>query len=510
MEVTRTMNVLYAYLSLLSVKVSKPTVRNLLNTPVGDSIRGISDALDELHIDNEVYQLPADLLEKLNTPFIAALHSPKFPFCVVEKIEEGQIGIIGDSFTHHRIPKTVFLKKWTGAALVGEVTEQTVSERMYRLHNLLDWVNQRRVILGICILALYTLIGISVNHFSSFFFIHVVLLWLGVAVSAAIIYKESYNKDFLKRFCSIGKVVDCNRVLNSSGSKFFGIMKLGELSLLFFATLLCYTLAFKDIYYAISFWGVAIAFVFTVYSVFYQAFVVKKWCMLCMCINLLIWGDVTMLYLIRNNVYYFFDIWSVFSFCTITILLFIAWLIIKQLLNDNKEKRLLKEKIAYLYEPKIFNALLYAEKKCEHLDRSYLFHNSLVSTGKEFSIVISLNCVLCAELYRQLIQVAEITPVSLLLLINEKDEIAVKIAKKISTCYIYEGWDKAKLLIKDWFENKDISQFEMYDISDEGVDMYKRQQDYCKINEFAYVPIVFVDTHYLPIFYDPKYIKCLL
>lgn len=85
MEVTRTMNVLYAYLSLLSVKVSKPTVRNLLNTPVGDSIRGVSDALDELHIDNEVYQLPADFLEKLNTPFIAALHSPKFPFCVVEK-----------------------------------------------------------------------------------------------------------------------------------------------------------------------------------------------------------------------------------------------------------------------------------------------------------------------------------------------------------------------------------------------------------------------------------------
>ena len=29
-----------------------------------------------------------------------------------------------------------------------------------------------------------------------------------------IIYKESYNKDFLQRFCKIGNIVDCNEILH--------------------------------------------------------------------------------------------------------------------------------------------------------------------------------------------------------------------------------------------------------------------------------------------------------
>lgn len=53
-EVDNTSTVLYRYLRTLSVKASRSTVHHLLNTPVGDSMRGISDALDALHIKNMV------------------------------------------------------------------------------------------------------------------------------------------------------------------------------------------------------------------------------------------------------------------------------------------------------------------------------------------------------------------------------------------------------------------------------------------------------------------------
>lgn len=43
-EVDNTAIVLYHYLRALSVKVSRGTVHRLLDTPLGDSIRGISDA----------------------------------------------------------------------------------------------------------------------------------------------------------------------------------------------------------------------------------------------------------------------------------------------------------------------------------------------------------------------------------------------------------------------------------------------------------------------------------
>ena len=48
--------VLYRYLRTLSVKVSRDTVHRLLSTPLGGGMRGISDALDALHIKNEVFR----------------------------------------------------------------------------------------------------------------------------------------------------------------------------------------------------------------------------------------------------------------------------------------------------------------------------------------------------------------------------------------------------------------------------------------------------------------------
>ena len=46
--VDNTSEVFYHYLRALHVKVSKMTVHRLLDNPLGNSMRGISDALDSL------------------------------------------------------------------------------------------------------------------------------------------------------------------------------------------------------------------------------------------------------------------------------------------------------------------------------------------------------------------------------------------------------------------------------------------------------------------------------
>lgn len=81
--------ILYSYLQALSVKVSRSTVHRLLDTPFGDSMRGISDALDMLHVKNEVYQLPShEYFSQLEAPFITMLEVDKNPFCVVTKKDD--------------------------------------------------------------------------------------------------------------------------------------------------------------------------------------------------------------------------------------------------------------------------------------------------------------------------------------------------------------------------------------------------------------------------------------
>lgn len=89
-EVDSTSIVLYHYLRALSVKVSRSTVSRLLDTPMSNSMRGISDALDALHIKNEVYQLPSspDYFLQLDAPFITMLQVSKNPFCIVTKRDD--------------------------------------------------------------------------------------------------------------------------------------------------------------------------------------------------------------------------------------------------------------------------------------------------------------------------------------------------------------------------------------------------------------------------------------
>lgn len=115
--VDNTGNVLYRYLRALSVRVSRGTVHRLLDTPVGNSMRGISDALDALHIQNEVYQLPtsADYLARLDAPFITMLQGDRNPFRVVTK-KGDSIVEFGDS---GRLGVDIFLKQWTGCVLLG-------------------------------------------------------------------------------------------------------------------------------------------------------------------------------------------------------------------------------------------------------------------------------------------------------------------------------------------------------------------------------------------------------
>lgn len=62
--VDNTSEILYHYLRELHVKVSKMTVHRLLDNPLGNSMRGISDALDSLHISIMRYiNFPKNILK---------------------------------------------------------------------------------------------------------------------------------------------------------------------------------------------------------------------------------------------------------------------------------------------------------------------------------------------------------------------------------------------------------------------------------------------------------------
>ena len=163
MAMTDTVSLLYRYLRLLSVRVDRGTVRRLLAHPLGDSLRGLSDALDTLGVKNAAYQLPAECLDQVEAPFIAVIHREAHPFCLVEqRTKEGFI--IFAQGKRMSINREAFLQQWNGGVLISEVTEATRQDRWYAVKNGCD-LFVRHNLLVVCLFLLLLSRGIRKAFF---------------------------------------------------------------------------------------------------------------------------------------------------------------------------------------------------------------------------------------------------------------------------------------------------------------------------------------------------------
>lgn len=84
-----TSEVVHHFLRSLTVKVSRTTVCRLLDSPLGNTMQGISDALNALHVNNVVYQLQPKYLEKLHGPFITQIGNKPFHILPCRKDRTG-------------------------------------------------------------------------------------------------------------------------------------------------------------------------------------------------------------------------------------------------------------------------------------------------------------------------------------------------------------------------------------------------------------------------------------
>lgn len=377
--VDNTSEVLYHYLRALHVKVSTMTVHRLLDTPLGNSMRDISDALDSLHVSNAAYQLPKEYLDELEAPCIVIMNDNDSPFCLIEKIEETHITLSHSQ--RLRVSKQQFLQKWTGTVLVGEVTESTIQEKNCKLKDIAMWIQRHQLLLA-GIIAILLILYSTKRNYSTGISLYLVTLCTGLLISSAILYKETANSRFLHRFCHIGKTIDCNEVLHSKGSHIIG-MGLGELSLLYFSALLLFTLICPHEFYCISIICSIIAIGFTLYSVIYQLFIIRKGCMLCMLINLIVWSSCVILYIQKGQFNKEFSLSAMLSFTAIACICLTGWLQIKALLKIKEEGKQFKVQFSNLLNPDNFQKLLFAETQIGAMvNKEIALHNQISSTTR--------------------------------------------------------------------------------------------------------------------------------
>lgn len=492
--IDHTTYILYRYLKELSVKISYGSIRQSLDTPMGNTLREISDALDEFHIVHEVYQLPAEYLKELECPFLSAIQNGHF--CIVKNMNEKEVTLISDKGKKSIVPLEFFLTIWKGTVLIIDPSQAVQQEPYYQIKQIAGYLYKYRHPI---ILALAGIIYLFINHAPIGEMLFNLMTWVGLAVAIGIIYKESYDKDFLQRFCKIGTVVDCNEILHSKAANIGGIVSLGEMGLLYFSTLFLYTAFHGADYLTVWTLATAVALIITLWSVVYQVIIAKKLCMLCTLLDMVIWAQAAILYSCYHT-----DSLGL-SPSSVVLLLLVAglccgiWYSLKELIDANYQNIQLKtQKEALLSYPALLDTLLPMETEIPQAEPAIVLHNEK-QTDRKIQIIVNPHCKHCARHYKEWLRLD--TSVHLLFSVSDRNRQDKEVALAVISCYIRHGFRQAMDLLGEWFDRHDAELITHYPLVPQAEQILEAQQAYCNKIHLQHTPFITINEREMPEIY---------
>lgn len=270
--------------------------------PSYPSLHSITGVLDHFNIENIAAQVPVEMeiLAQLPDCFIAQIKTGEGMGLVLVEKKEQNFLIHKESKRTEKVSESAFLEMFTGIILAVEKSEE---EKRSSFENKGILKNS---VLGISILlAGFLFLSVKPTLITGLYFL---LSIIGVLISIAILKQElGIQSTIGDAFCSSNsEKKDCDAVLSSKGAMIGKGLKLSDASLIYFLglTLATFLLFIRKSDPGILFFISAFAFPVVLYSVYYQYFVVKKWCFLCLSIAAVLVIQAGMLLFIENPVFF--------------------------------------------------------------------------------------------------------------------------------------------------------------------------------------------------------------
>ncbi len=256
--------------------------------PSYPSLHAITGVLDHFNIENIAAEVTVDAttLEQLPDCFIAQVNTGKGQQLSTVKKNKADFTVFYSSKEKEKLSETDFLDKFTGIIVAVEKLEtQEIA------------VNHSKTIKNIGILVTSIVLGIFVitNTPSIGLGSFLILSIVGLFISIAILKQElGLSTAIGDTFCSnIDDKKDCDAVLTSKGATIIGNYKLSDFGLLYFSGLSLLTLALianQEVNLIVLSVISLLALPITLYSIYYQFAIVKKWCLLCLSTVAVLWG----------------------------------------------------------------------------------------------------------------------------------------------------------------------------------------------------------------------------
>ncbi|KUJ57218.1 vitamin K epoxide reductase family protein [Chryseobacterium aquaticum] len=471
------------------------------------SLLSFSDALNFFNIPNIATKVENEEISSLPSSFIALLkdeHGKTF-FSFLQRKNE---------FYHYRKGKQnkketleVLKKKWSDVVLLIEKPEDFIDKSSQQ--NIL----QSYLIIGLIIFTLALIYWFS-NSFITLLFGFISMIGIFLSIEA-LKTELGIESKVSQTFCGAISNADCGQVINSTKVSWLKNFKISDISIWFFSSqilsLLLFAVAgFSNIFLNYIFLCLILSVPITLYSIYFQYKIEKKWCPICLSIIVIIYLQIILLLQINFE----FSLYTKMFILLIFIFIIVAILLsfFKSVFVDRKNLK--RDYIKYLRFSKNYKVFKGSLKNSQN----EFFTNEIVILGnteaeKKITVITSPFCGFCENVHETLESIlnkySDQIAISIRFNFYEEamDDNAKNLLTRLIDIYKNDGGASFMEAMNFWFKNnkydkwflkyskseesKDIIQFELNEITNENIK-----------KGLSFTPNIFLNQYNYPTYYS--------
>jgi protein-disulfide isomerase/uncharacterized membrane protein len=362
--------------------------------------------------------------------------------------------------------------------------------------------------------------GIFIQHrdFSWHAISLLLLASAGLILSGLIVYQGiQKNSSLVKSLCFGGKQGDCDDIINSPAAKVFPWLSWGEIGLFYFSGTFLLTLLYygsPGIPQALA-WLSALCIPYIIYSVSYQAFVAKKWCVMCSAVMGVLLLEFVALYNQLGNPIGSLHLSGWFYIAMSFAIPVATWVIIRPLFAASTELSAAKKTLSkFKNNDALFKKVLSEQPSYGLPNPDYSIVLGNPASKNIITIVSNPYCNPCSEAHKDLdewLSVTDDLQVRVILTKSANDPTArhlIALNNKGDARLIkqaFTDWHKqSKKDYPTWAKKYPVN------LDSEDCDtVIQQQSEWCETANVRFTPLVIVNGHQLPESYlieDLKYL----
>jgi uncharacterized membrane protein len=483
----------------------------LITHPDFPSIWSLTDVLKNYGITLKVIHIEVnELADVQDVPLLAHLKTGDEHFVLLKKIDGNRIIYLDDVTRKEKCEQfDTFSRKWDGNIAY-------ISNKRNQAGNDINkfWGSIKNI--AIVLLLLNVLFIGFTRGIDKLIWGLLVLKLMGVFISSTLVLHEMGHENGLSsRVCHLNKNTDCDAVLNSKASK-WGNIRMSDIGIVYFVTGLLLLIGsicwgnWDEVFCTLGMISVC-SIPFIIFSICYQRFIVKKWCVLCLGIIFVLIGEI-FLFFVNGPTVFIPNLSVGYIFISSFVWVGIGWYLFCYLLK--RFKRMEKGYLNYLSLKKDYNLFkrLWGEQEtvCNRRECTIILNkgNDIV-----VDIALSIRCKHCAETFHQMLRLMDVMAENYSFHIHLTWSISHfehhQFVHRLLSVYLFEGEKQFINMLKRWYEfeeyfNIDVKKVDKVVSDDIFANFIKETQEWYQINHIMQTPTIYVSGKMLPSFYELK------